>query len=115
MSCTRSIFDVARATPGFDLRPLADVAPAQYRYAVDAARNLTVALAESTDRDANDDAVLDEIVSLLAVATLPPPTCTHCNAAPSQQLPVAAMCDGAVYRTDFRCARCAHEHPVWWT
>lgn len=95
----------------FELRWLADDAVAQYRYAVDSLRNLTQVMAQRLDGIIQ----VDQLLAMLESSTLDAPTCPNCTSASTQQMPVAEIIEGTTRRTDFRCARCAFEHPMWWT
>lgn len=111
MTTTEHETRFATESPRFDLGWMVDEAPAQYRYAVDAIRNLSAIMANGLD----GLVIPEQLVALMAAATFDAPECPSCGATPNQQLPVAGLQDGKVARNDFRCARCAYEHPVWWT
>jgi ribosomal protein S27AE len=101
---------LTKSDPTFDLRWLAETQPAQFRYAVDSVRNL---LREAANTVPGDEAER-EMVGLVHSLTFHTPACPRCDSLGSIQVPIAALYDGAVYRVDYQCPRCAHEFPVWW-
>lgn len=42
------------------------------------------------------------------------PECPACGHEPTGQSLIRAEEDGALFRADFLCERCDHDHPVWY-
>lgn len=94
----------------FDLCHLAHQQPSQYRALVESLRGFSIGQSDPNCLNLDPQSVAG-LVGVLSLPATPCPTCAQISA---DQVPVAALDDGAVFRVDYWCMSCDVDFPVWW-